>query len=421
MIKIVLINHTFQEERYYKRWKILADRKKDLDVYLLAPRKYEWGRNASLTYGKSRLQNGVEIEDGNFHIKLFEMEKHRYSGWTSSEMIQIIDSIQPDIIYHIGEHTQDSLMQIIDYRNKELKGAKVLAFSMRGHQHTLKFPSLEIGPVMFAKKSVLYCMKKRNVNKINRYCDAIFCHYPDAVTEFRKEGYTGPIYMQTQVGVDPDVFFPNQAAREKIRQKYQIGDAYLFGSASRFHASKGLGEIIDALPTEGNWKYLMIGWGTDDEVKRIQRRISERGLTDKVILTGYIEKWPDMAEHWSALDCAIHAPLTTPQWEETFSLSLVQAMITGLPVIGSSSGSVPYQIGPDGIIVQEKDIRAMNEKMVYMISHPDEGKKIGQNMRKRALDCFSIYHLNELFYLTICDILNNIYDEKKIDMASYCI
>lgn len=400
---------------------MLADAKRDLDVYLLAPRKYEWGKTASLTYGTSRLQEGVEIDEGNFHIKLFNMDKHRYRGWTSNEMIQIIEDIHPDVIYHIGEHTQESLMQIIGYRNKKLRGAKVLAFSMRGHQHTLKAPSLELGLKQYVKKSILYHMKKDRVNKLNRYCDAVFCHYPDAVEEFRKEGFEGPIYMQTQVGVDPDVFYPNECARIKIREKYQIGDAYLFGSASRFNNSKGLREIIEALPHEGNWKYLMMGWGTEDEVHRIKKKISECGLEDRIILTGYIDNWNDMAEHWNALDCAIHAPLTTPEWEETFSLALVQAMITGLPVIGSNSGSVPYQLGPDGIIIPERNIYAMHEKMIYMISHKDEGKQIGDKMRKRALECFSISHLNELFYLTICDILDNKYDEKKIDMASFHI
>ena len=81
--------------------------------------------------------------------------------------------------------------------------------------------------------------------------------------------------MQTQVGVDPDVFFPNQVAKEKIREKYNIGDAFLFGSASRFHYSKGLIEVIKALPREGNWKYLMMGWGRDDEVERIKEEIKE--------------------------------------------------------------------------------------------------------------------------------------------------
>ena len=87
--------------------------------------------------------------------------------------------------------------------------------------------------------------------------------------------------------------------------------------------------------------------------QKIKAEIKENGLQDKIILTGFIETWQDMAKYWNALDCAVHMPLTTPMWEETFSLALVQAMITGLPVIASSSGSVPYQVGDEGIIIKE--------------------------------------------------------------------
>ena len=40
-------------------------------------------------------------------------------------------------------------------------------------------------------------------------------------------------------------------------------------------------------------------------------------------------------------------------------------------------------------------------------------------MRKRALECFSIYHLDELFYLTLQDIMNGVYDENKVDMTLF--
>lgn len=419
MIKVLMINHTFQEERYYKRWQILAEQHEDLDVYLLAPTTYEWGKNPSLTYGTSYVQKGRAVEEERFHIRLINIKTHRYASWTSADMLRNIEEIKPDIIYHIGEHTQDSLMQILDFRAKRLKNAKVIAFSMRGHQHALKRSKAGSSLSRRIKDEIIYYIKKKKVDKLNRSCDAIFCHYPAAVEEFRREGYKGPIYMQTQVGVDPDIFYPDESARIKIRRKYNIGDAYLFGSASRFNASKGLSEIIQALPTHGNWKYLMMGWGRDDEVDKIKKEISERGLEGKVILTGFINNWTDMAEHWNALDCAIHAPLTTPEWEETFSLALVQAMITGLPVIGSSSGSVPYQIGPDGIIVEEGNIDEMRKQMIRMMNNPEEGKAIGLKMRERALGCFSIYHLNELFYLTIKDIINGVYDEAKVDMTKF--
>lgn len=419
MIKIVIINQTFQKPQFYKRWKLLSERHADLDVTLLAPGQWDWGKGENQTFGHVDTVEGKSVDEDRFHIHLIDIEKRAHGAWTSSKMEEEIVKICPDIAYFIGEHTQTAVKQFLMIKKKyHMEKTKFMIFSMRGHAQSLKLERSK-SPITQAKKIVKYFMLKNNVDCINKYCDDVFCHYPDAVSEFRREGFSGNIFMQTQVGVDPDIFYPSNESREKIRKKYNIGDSYLFGSAARFHVSKGIDVVIDALPKDGNWKYLLMGWGTDDDVARLKKKVADRGLQDKIIFTGYIDNWKDMAEHWNALDCAIHAPLTTQNWEETFSLALVQAMITGLPVIGSSSGSVPYQIGPDGIIIPEGDVKKMREQIVRLIEKPNEGCAIGKAMRERALRCFSIYQLDELFYQTIIDILNDVYDENKADMVGF--
>lgn len=421
-MRIVIINHSFQKPEFYKRWQWLAQQHAEWDMTLLAPLDWEWGKEKNLTYGHIDRVQGKNVESDNFHIHLIDMNRDWMGEWWSELLEKEINDIRPDVVYFIGGHTARPLMQIINLKKKKhYDDMKILAFSMRGHTPTIDFKKSEAGIKKYINTIGKACVLGPRVWKTNKYCDAIFCHYPAALKAFRDEGYTKPVYMQTQVGVDPDIFGPNEASRQRVREKYNLGDAFVFGSASRFHYSKGLSEIIQALPQEGNWKYLMMGWGRDDEVEVIKKQIHDRGLEEKIILTGYIDNWTDMAEHWNALDCAVHTPLTTLRWEETFSLALVQAMITGLPVIGSSSGSVPYQIGPDGIIVEEGSIAAMREQMLRMMNSAEDRKKIGSAMRKRALDCFSIYHLDELFYLTVKDIVNGVYDEEKTDMARYSV
>lgn len=422
MIKIVIINHTFQKPEFYKRWKSISEIHEDLDVTLLAPVEWTWGAEKTLTYGSVDVISGSVVEENRFRIHLIDVQKFKIGDWHSDLLEKEILDIKPDIVYFIGGHTAYPLIQILNLRRREhLRDMRVIAFSMRGHTSTLAYHNTKQGIKSLVRYIGKIALLGPKLIKFNRECDAVFCHYPDAFDAFRKDGFKKPIYIQTQVGVDPDIFYPNRESRNRIRKKYDIGDAYLFGSASRFNSSKGLNEIISALPSEGNWKYLMMGWGRDDEVECIKKAIYDRGLQDKIILTGFIDNWTDMAAHWNALDCAVHAPLTTPSWEETFSLALVQAMITGLPVIGSSSGSVPYQIGPHGIIVEEGNISQMRKHMIRMIESPEEGIRIGKLMRERALNSFSIYHLNELFYRTIIDIMNEKYDQEKIDMAEFRI
>ena len=136
-------------------------------------------------------------------------------------------------------------------------------------------------------------------------------------------------------------------------------------------------------------------------------------------MTGEI-KFAEMPKYWNALDCVVHVPKSSIRWEETFSIALVQAMITGKPIIASDSGSVPYQVGPDAMVVPAGDIQAIHEKMVWVLNHQEEAKAIGEKMRKRAYRCFSIQRLNELLYDTFVeDVIPQKYDPKKTDMTTY--
>lgn len=419
MIKIVIINHTFQRKDFYWRWQCLSEKYNDIDITLIAPEKWEDGKSKGLTFGSVKEYTGVIINRERFRIIPVNLIIGKHGDWTYDGIEKIMIDIVPDVIYHIGTQSQDALFQILKLKNnKVFKNTKFIAFSMRGPQLSLR---LERSPSVFRQIKLYgkYLFFAHRLLVFNRKCDAVFCHYPKAVQEFRREGYKGPIYMQTQVGVNPDIFHPDDAARNKVREKLGVGNSFLFGTACRFNRDKGLLEVIDSLPEEGNWKYLIMGWGNEDEVQAVKDKIAEKKLEDKVILTGFIDGWDIISEYWNAVDCAIHSPLTSESWEETFSLALVQAMATGKPVIGSSSGSVPYQIGCDEMIVPEGNSVALKRKMIEMMTNESKCNSIGDKMLYRAKNCFSIYHLNDLFYLTIKDIIAGRYDVKKTDMTKF--
>ncbi len=420
-MKIVLINHTFQIPRFYKRWKLLASQHPDLDVTLITLKSYEWDIKESMIFGSDTILEGENIDDGNFRIIAVSSEKHKYRSWTSKEMVDVIRKIQPDIVYHIGTHKQDSALQCIRTVRKYLSPkSKAIVFSMRGPTMNVVYPKKRKTESFFywCLRFVNYQLLKKNLNYLNKNADAILCHYPDALDCFQKEGFYKPIYMSTQVGVDPDVYHPDENARERIREKYNLGDACVFGAACRFIPDKGLFEIVKALPKDGNWKCLLMGRGSEEFTNELKQLIHERNLDDKIILTGYVD-WKDIAGYWNAIDCAIHVPRTTEIWQETFSLAVIQAMASGKPVIGNDSGSVPYQMGPDGILVPEGDIKSLHDKMMWVIGNPDKAKAIGLNMYNYAVNNFSIQHLNDQFYDIIHDVYNGTYDERLVDMVKY--
>lgn len=415
-MKIVLINHSFQVKYFYRRWQLLAQSYPGLDITLLAPAEYEWYKDKAYTYDGAKKLNAKVIDEGNFHIRQFRAVYPKRGDWTSPDFKDIFLDIQPDIVYNIGTHQQPSLLQVIGLVKKYLPHTKVMCFSMRGPCHDIKKPLFAGSIYRYLRTMWSYIRQKQNLAYVNNNINAIFCHYPDAFDSFRKEGFTGALYMQTQVGVNEEWFHEDAEARNEIREKYNLGDAFVFGSASRFTTDKGIDDILNALSKEGNWKYLMMGKGSEEDNKRLVELVEKNGLSDKVIMAGFVD-WYDMAKYWNAVDCAIHVPRTTPNWVETFSLAAVQPQITKKPVIGNTSGSVPYQIGFSEMIVPEGDIQSLRNKLIEVMQNPILGVEYGLKMYERAHNSFEIKHLNELFYNTINDVVKGVYDEKKVDMV----
>lgn len=419
-IKIIMINESFSSPIFYRRWELFAEKYKNVDLTLLTPDVID-RKIGKATFGHEVHREGKEVEKSNFHIRLFTRKKNPL-GWTSPDFKHYLLTIKPDVVYNIGSHNQFSLYQLIHLTKKYLPSSKVISFSMRGpvfDADHFKDKCKPLSKYLIRRFGAYYYMKLA-LRYFNKNCDAVFCHYPDAVECFKREGYKGPIYMQTQVGVNPELFHKDEMARYEIRKKYGISDdTWLFGSATRFTIDKGIDDIVNALPKEGNWKYFMMGSGPKRDIDRLSNLIKRRGLEDKIIMTGFIPLI-EMPKYWNAIDCMIHVPHTAYSWVETFSIALVQNMITQNPVIGSDSGSVPYQIGPDGIIVPEQNIKALTEKIQWVMNHRVEAREIGKKMFKRANNCFGIFHLNDMFYDTIIqDIIPGKYDIHKSDMVDY--
>lgn len=418
-MKVLVFGEQFHSPAFYRRWELFANSYPDMDLTLLTPSVIVRNNKKSFGFGEEKVE-GHEIDRVNFHIRTIERNT-RLVGWTSPDFKRIIQELKPDVFYVNGEQHALHVVQILRCRKKYCPNMRVVCFGMRGPAYNLEMWKAKVAPFSryLRRRLIFYNYAKMAVKYFNMNVDAVLCHYPRAVECYKTDGYKGPIYMQTQVGVNPELFHENSEWRNEIRNKYNLGDSYVFGSGTRFVFEKGVDDIIASLPVDGDWKYLIVGWGKPDEVERVKDCIKKRKLEGKIIMTGEID-FAEMPKYWNAIDCVVHVPRSSVQWEETFSIALVQAMITGKPIIASNSGSVPYQVGPEAMLVPAGDIDAIREKMCWVMSHQEEAKAIGEKMRQRAYNCFSIRHLNELLYKTLKeDIIPGKFDPAKADMATY--
>lgn len=399
MIKLLIICPVFFEKNLWKRWRLLTELYSDIDVTLLAPLYWRWGESASYSTGKIMIAHGISYESERFRVKVINMPKIKKIGWIAPRFPLELMLNKPDMVYYIGHDMENALTEIIIATKIFAHKAKIAAFTMRGIPHDFRSP---------------YVRLKWNI--IKKYCNAIFCHYPEAKKLIKSEGFNKPIYIQTQVGVDASYYTRNEEARKKIRKLYGLEDAFVFGSASRITRDKGLIEILNALPINKDCKYLMLGSGPKEEELMIREEIMHLGLTEQVILTGFIDR-KEMPNYFSSMDCFVHVPKTTKKWIDTFPLAVIEAMASSLPIIVNDSGAMQYQVGSNGIVVPEGSIDYLRNAMEKIMATQEKTKSKGSLLRERVLKSFDIEHLAKCFNATMRDILNNKYDVAKEDQA----
>ena len=405
-MKLLIVATNLNRKKFWRRWQFLKDYDKEMEIVILSPKKYEDGTRAAYSFGFVEVHKGASYSEERFKVVPIEIKQDRFGGWSSGDIVPNIKKERPDVVYYIGTHGSPSLCQTI--RGARAVGAKAYVFTMRGDIERQKHLPLKHRLIRIYNDAIT----KKNV----KGSDAIFVHYPDAITAFRKEGYKGPIFINTQIGVDTSYFTFKPEGRERVRRLLGLEDCFVFGSASRFNAEKGILDIIEALPCDKRVKCMILGSGSESEIKAIRDKAAECGVEDQILMPGLIG-WEELPDYLSAMDCALHVPKRGANWVETFSLALVQEMSTGIPVIGSYSGSVPYQIGRDDLLVKEGDVDAIREKMNFVIDNPDAAREIGESMRARCVNCFDVEHIAKCFDIVIKELAQGIYNENHIDTA----
>ena len=65
---------------------------------------------------------------------------------------------------------------------------------------------------------------------------------------------------------------------------------------------------------------------------------------------------------------------TTPSWKEQFGRVLIEALASGVAVIGSNSGQIPHLIEETGggLVFEEGDANALVRQILVMVDEPEK-------------------------------------------------
>lgn len=169
--------------------------------------------------------------------------------------------------------------------------------------------------------------------------------------------------------------------------------------ASNFRELKRVGDVVqifahvrEHIPA----KLVLIGEGPDQP--HIQQLVKELNLSDSVVFLGTLDQVEPLFR------CADLFLL--PSEQESFGLSALEAMMCGVPVIGSDVGGMPEVIthGETGYLYPVGDTQSMAQSAVSLLSNSVEHERFRQAARVRAQEHFNADDLipqYEAFYLEI--------------------
>lgn len=138
-------------------------------------------------------------------------------------------------------------------------------------------------------------------------------------------------------------------------------------------------EVIHRLKSEFNVYFLFVGDDTSDYSKLIKEKVNSLKISDQIIFTG-VRK--DIPEIFSISDLYISSSRY-----EGLSISIIEAMAAGLPIIATDVGSIREMIENEvsGIIIPPEDPKAIAEKVIELVQNPSKRRSLGENARKESL------------------------------------
>jgi 1,2-diacylglycerol 3-alpha-glucosyltransferase len=139
-----------------------------------------------------------------------------------------------------------------------------------------------------------------------------------------------------------------------------------------------------------NVKLLILGDGPERE--NLEDRVKHMGIQNRVIFTGMVP-YEDVPGYLAISDAAVTASVT-----ETFGLSVVEAMASGLPVLGVDSPGISDIIADQKTgLLAVNDIASFTAKMMQLVQHHEMREIMG----KKALEAAEQYEINRITEILI--------------------
>jgi glycosyltransferase involved in cell wall biosynthesis len=159
------------------------------------------------------------------------------------------------------------------------------------------------------------------------------------------------------------------------------GESLHLLSVATINAGKGHDILLQALADvpQRNWRLTCAGSLMRDPatVDRVRKNVHTLRLEDRVSFVGEV----DPATVSACYDRADLFVLATLQ--ETYGMAVAEALAHGLPVVSTTTGSIPALVGQDaGVLVSPGDSRALTAALAGVLGNPELRGRLAEGARR---------------------------------------
>lgn len=193
--------------------------------------------------------------------------------------------------------------------------------------------------------------------------------------------------------IDVDQFKPQTEKRNELREKFGFSkeDQFIFiprrltKKNGVVYPAMALQHIHESCP---NAKVIYAGSGEDEAA--VRQVAQEKGVTDSVHFLGDIPH-EVMKDYYAMSDITMIPSVHSEGVEEATSISALEAMGSGVPVIASMVGGLKEIVNhrTSGLLVEERDVLGISDAVVELLENPPFGREMAWNARKKIEEEYS--------------------------------
>ncbi len=277
-----------------------------------------------------------------------------------------MQNFQPDVIVVENGVGALSYTQFLLYKRKFAPQAKIVFFTWWNLPYRTRQPF-------------------RTIERFNiAGTDGAIVGNSEAKVIVRGQGYTGPLTILPQLGVDIDLFSGGDG--KDIKERLGLHQ-FVIGYAGRLVPEKGLRVLMNSLDIfKGQFDLLVVGSGEMEDELRVWGSTLPTG---KNLHLHKSVPHAQIPEFMQAMDVFVLPSLTTSHWKEQFGHVLIEAMACEVAVIGSNSAEIPNVIGSSGIVVPEGDSNRLCDALQQLSENKPERLDLANKGRLRAVEKYT--------------------------------